>query len=302
MITLSFAENATGGADGEVAFTLYPSRECGTSAESEADFIAGIRAQQAKGKKVLISLGGANAHIQLNSIAARDNFVRTMGDVIARYGLNGVDIDLEGGSLALANGDSDSDINRPTTPAVVNLIAAVKSLKTRFGDDFMVTMAPETAYVQGGQVSYSGIWGAYLPVIHGLRNELTVSQVQHYNTGGLAGTDGRTYNAGTVDFHLAMTGMLLTGFNLGGDPNKRFQPLRPDQVAIGLPSGSRGYTTPADVQKALDCLTRGSNCGSYKLSKTYPTLRGLMTWPINWDRADGYNFSGAHRAYLNQLP
>ncbi|MVN89455.1 chitinase [Deinococcus sp. HMF7620] len=304
VINLSFAENKPGGAEGEVAFVLCPPQSCGASAESEADFIAGIRAQQSKGKKVLISLGGANAHIQLNTAAARDNFVRTMGDIIARYGLNGLDIDLEGGSLALNPGDTD--LNNPTTPAVLNLIGAVQSLKARFGSGFLLTMAPETAYVQGGLSSYGGIWGAYLPLIHKLRGDLTTLHVQHYNTGSLVGTDGRTYTPGTPDFHVAMTDMLLTGFNLGGNPNKRFPGLRADQVAIGLPSGTRsagsGYTTPADVQRAVTCLTSGGNCGSYRPGTTYPALRGLMTWSINWDRADGLNFSGAHRPFLNTLP
>ncbi|MBZ9711951.1 chitinase [Deinococcus multiflagellatus] len=304
VINLSFAENKPGGAEGEVAFELCPPQSCGANAETEADFIAGIRAQQAKGKKVLISLGGANAHIQLNTAAARDNFVRTMGDIIARYGLNGLDIDLEGGSLALNPGDTD--LNNPTTPAVVNLISAVRSLKARFGSNFILTMAPETAYVQGGLSSYGGIWGAYLPLIHNLRSDLTTLHVQHYNTGSLVGTDGRTYTPGTVDFHVAMTDMLLTGFNLGGNPAKRFPGLRTDQVAIGLPSGTRsagsGYTTPADVQRAVTCLTSGTGCNTYRPGTTYPALRGLMTWSINWDRADGLNFSGAHRPFLNSLP
>ncbi|SMB79234.1 chitinase [Deinococcus hopiensis] len=304
IINLSFAENKPGGAEGEVAFTLCPPASCGANAESEADFIAGIRGQQAKGKKVLISLGGANAHIQLNTTLARDNFVRTMGDIISRYGLNGLDIDLEGGSLALNSGDTD--LNNPTTPAVVNLIAAVKSLKARFGSGFVLTMAPETAYVQGGYSSYGGIWGAYLPLIHKLRDELTVLQVQHYNTGSLVGTDGRTYTPGTADFHVAMTDMLITGFALGGNPQNVFPGLRPDQVAIGLPSGTRsassGYTAPAEVQKALNCLTRAVDCGAYRPAKTAPSLRGLMSWSINWDRADGLNFSGAHRTFLNNLP
>ena len=303
IINLSFAENKPSGAEGEVSFDLCAA-SCGANAESEADFIAGIRAQQAKGKKVLISLGGANAHIQLNTVTARDNFVRTMGDIIARYGLDGLDIDLEGGSMALNSGDTD--LNNPTTPAVVNMISAVKSLKARFGTNFILTMAPETAYVQGGYSSYGGIWGAYLPLIHKLRAELTVLHVQHYNTGSLVGTDGRTYTPGTADFHVAMTDMLLTGFALGGNAQKVFPGLRADQVAIGLPSGTRsassGYTAPADVQRALNCLTRATDCGAYRPSATYPALRGLMSWSINWDRADNFNFSGAHRTFLNNLP
>ncbi|MCW8879691.1 MAG: chitinase [Kangiellaceae bacterium] len=295
IINVSFAENKPGGAEGEVAFVPF--------GESEADFIDGVRLQQSRGKKVLISLGGANAHIQLNTTTARDNFVRTMGDIIARYGFDGMDIDLEGGSLNMDPGDT---IANPQTPAIVNLISATRSLKSRFGASFVLTMAPETAYVQGGLTTFAGIWGAYLPLIHALRNDLTVLHVQHYNTGSLTGTDGNIYQPGTADFHVAMSDMLLTGFNAGGDVNNHFPGLRQDQVAFGLPSGtssaSSGYTTPTEVQRALDCLIKRLQCGSYQPAQSYADFRGLMTWSINWDAFHNFEFSTPHRAYLDQNP
>lgn len=295
IINVSFAENKPAGAEGEVAFAPFN--------ESDADFIAGVRAQQAKGKKVLISLGGANAHLQLKTTTARDNYVRTMGDIIARYGFDGMDIDLEGGSLSMDAGDT---IANPKTPAIINLIDATRKLKARFGAQFVLTMAPETAYVQGGLQNFGGIWGAYLPLIHALRDDLTVLHVQHYNTGSLFGTDGNIYEPGTSDFHVAMSDMLITGFDAAGNPNNRFIGLRQDQVAFGLPSGTRsassGYTTPAEVHKALDCLIKLSQCGSYRPNQAYTNFRGIMTWSINWDAFRGYEFSKPHRAYLNQNP
>jgi chitinase len=42
-------------------------------------------------------------------------------------------------------------------------------------------MAPETAFVQGGMSAFTGIWGAYLPVIHALRDSLDMLNVQLYN-------------------------------------------------------------------------------------------------------------------------
>jgi len=107
------------------------------------DFIAGVQ-QQFLNKIVLISLGDANAHIKLTTLQARDHFIRTMGDIIARYDFDGLDIDSEGGSLSMDAGDT---IAAPKTPAIVNLINAIKALKERFGNDFILTMAPETAYV-----------------------------------------------------------------------------------------------------------------------------------------------------------
>ncbi len=48
-----------------------------------------------------------------------------------------------------------------------------------------LTMAPEHPYVQGGMVAYSGIWGAYIPLINEVRDTLDLLHVQLYNNGGL---------------------------------------------------------------------------------------------------------------------
>jgi chitinase len=270
---------------------------------NEAEFIADIKEKQAKGKIVQVSLGGANGTIVIDSPAARDVFIQSLGDIVAKYGFNGVDIDIEN-NLSIAAGE---DFRNPTTPQVVNLVAGVKALKKRFGPGFTLTMAPETAYVQGGFGVSGGIWGGYLGIIHGLRDDLTLLHVQHYNSGGITGKDDKTYTQGTVDFQVAMTDMLLTGFNVGRDPNKFFPPLRPDQVGIGLPSipaaaPSGGYMNNSEVQKALDCLMKLQNCGSYKPAAAQPDLRGVMTWSINWDKTNGYNFAKGHKAYLNTYP
>ncbi|MEV1173943.1 hypothetical protein [Nonomuraea sp. NPDC049784] len=89
-----------------------------------------------------------------------------------------------------------------------------------------------------------------------------------------------------------------------GNAGNMFPPLRQDQVAIGLPASpnaGNGFTTVAEVQKAFDCLAKGANCGTYRPRGVYPNLRGLMTWSINWDKYNGFEFSRSHRAYLNGL-
>jgi chitinase len=72
-------------------------------------------------------------------------------------------------------------------------------------------------------------------------------------------------------------------------------------VAIGLPAGSNagnGWTTPAEVDKALDCLTRKVNCGSYATHGTWPALRGLMTWSVNWDKYSNWEFQRNFDGYF----
>ncbi|WP_318214637.1 glycoside hydrolase family 18 protein [Streptomyces sp. SCL15-6] len=305
VIDLTFGE-PTSVTSGDIRFTRCPVTAC-PNVESDAEFKAAIKAKQAAGKKVLISIGGQNGQVQLSTTGARDLFVSSVSKIIDEYGLDGLDIDFEGHSLSL-NAD-DTDFRNPKTPVIVNLISALKSLKAKYGDDFVLTMAPETFFVQNGYQFYgTGKWGgqdprcgAYLPVIHALRDDLTLLHVQDYNSGPVMGLDNQYHSMGGADFHIAMTDMLLTGFPVAGDANNVFPPLRPDQVAIGMPASTNagnGHVSPAEVTKALNCLTRKTDCGSYATHGTWPGLRGLMTWSINWDRYANWEFQKNFDAYF----
>ncbi|MEU5764536.1 glycoside hydrolase family 18 protein [Streptomyces asoensis] len=305
VIDLAFGEPTTT-TSGDIRFTRCPVTEC-PNVESEADFKAAIKAKQAAGKKVLISIGGQNGQVQLTTTAARDTFVSSVSRIIDTYGLDGLDVDFEGHSLSL-NAD-DTDFRNPRTPVIVNLIAALKTLKAKYGSGFVLTMAPETFFVQMGYQFYgTGKWGgqdprcgAYLPVIHALRDDLTLLHVQDYNSGPIMGLDNQYHSMGGADFHTAMTDMLLTGFPVAGDTGAVFPPLRPDQVAIGMPASTNagnGYVPPAEVVKTLSCLTKRTDCGSYAPHGTWPALRGLMTWSINWDRFAGGEFQRTFDGYF----
>lgn len=310
VIQLSFGE-PTSITSGNIQFNRCPVTEC-PNVESDAEFKAAIKAKQAKGKKVLISIGGANGAVQLTTTAARDAFVSSISSIIDTWGLDGLDIDFEGHSIYIDSGDKD--FRNPTTPVVANLISALKSLKARYGDKMILTMAPETLLTQGGFKFWgSGTWGGadsrngvYLAVLHGTRDFLTMLHVQNYNSGPMAGANNVYYSAGTVDFNVALTDMMITGFPIEGDANRFWPGLRPDQVGFGLPSNGQaagsGQMSNADIANTLNCLAKGTGCGSYKPAKTYPNIRGVMTWSINWDKFSNYDFSRNTRAALNALP
>ncbi|MBF9224235.1 chitinase [Hymenobacter sp. BT662] len=277
--------------------------------QPKAEFIADMRVLQGQGRKVLISVGGANGPVELNTTADKDKFVSTMKALISEYGFDGFDIDLEGHSVILNAGDSN--FKSSTTPKIVNLIAAVRDITTYFrglGKDFWLTAAPETQYVQGGYGSYGTAFGSYLPVLYGLRDLLTFVHVQCYNTGPQRALDGRMYGQGTPDFIVAMTDMLLRGFPVAGNPAEVFPALRPDQVAFGLPATGTGaapaggYVTPDDLTQALAYLVKGvSYGGAYVLAASYPNLRGVMTWSINWDRPQGNLFVANANNFFSAL-
>jgi chitinase len=299
VINLSFAEPTPGSRS-----TIQFVPDTRTSA---AEIQADVAQLKSEGKKVLLSIGGANGTVELNSEADKQNFINSVAGIVTQYGLNGIDVDFEGSSVTLNSGDLD--FRNPTTPKIVNLIAALRALRDRFGPSFILSMAPETFYVQVAFDAYGGAAGAYLPVIQGVRDILTFIHVQHYNTGTVTALDGVAYASGTADFQVAMAEMLLAGFPVARNPDRVFAPLREDQVAIGLPSSPQaagsGYTPPAEVAKAVNYLVRGQSYGGrYVLRRAggYPNFRGVMTFSINWDRFNGFVFSRGVRPLLNSLP
>ncbi|HEX9510226.1 MAG TPA: Ig-like domain-containing protein [Puia sp.] len=269
-----------------------------------AAFQSDVQFLQSQGKKVLLSIGGQNGTLTLTSTAQKQAFITSLEALLDQYNFDGFDLDLEGGTtLQLDNGDNN--FMSPTTPKVVNLISAAQqviSYRQAQGKTCWLTMAPETFYVETAYANaYSPLVGAYLPIIYGLRNQLTFLQPQFYNTGSVTGLDGKNYSEATPDFTVAMAEMLLTGFAVNGlnGGTQVFPALRPDQVAFGLPATpaaapSGGYYSPAGVTQALNYLTKGQSFGgTYKLKNPagYPGLRGVMNWSINWDQSGGYAFA-----------
>jgi chitinase len=270
---------------------------------SSQGFINDVATLQAAGKKVLISIGGANDPVVVDSIADAQAFASSMLQLVTTYGFDGLDIDLEGSSFLLQAGDTD--FQSPTTPRVVHFINGLNQLLAQLPPDFILSAAPETAMVQGGMSAYAGVWGSYLPVLHAFRTRFDWVHVQHYNTGTMFGRDGQIYTPGTIDFHVAMADALIGGFT--ASTGIAFAPFQPHQVAIGLPAttsaAGSGYTVPALVHAALDRLILGKPAAGYQLANAngYPDFRGLMTWSVNWDVNSGNSFSQPHRNYLDSV-
>jgi len=273
VVVLAFADDM---GQGRVAFNPAPGLE-------RTRLVADIAARRARGGIVALSFGGELGKVTLRTQRDEDNFVRTTAQAIDAYGLDGIDIDLEK-VAGVVHG----------APVTGHLVSAVKRLHAMY-PNLYVSMAPEHPYVQGGWVSMEGIWGAYLPLIDGLRDELDLLHVQLYNNGGLP-TPYRADRlpAGSVDMMVGSAKMLIEGFALAGGKG-RFHGLRPDQVALALPSGPRaagtGYAPPAAIIRAFDCLARGNGCDTLEPARPYPDFRGVMAWSINWDVADNGAFS-----------
>jgi hypothetical protein len=106
-----------------------------------------------------------------------------------------------------------------------------------------------------------------------------------------------------VDYHAAMTELVLHGFNVGGDPQHFFPPMAPEKVAVGFLTPD---TTPTIVSQAMDYIITGKAPPgtTYKLRQPagYPGMTGAMFWTINDDRRHDYNYSNVIGPQLHGYP
>ncbi|MGA3096412.1 MAG: glycosyl hydrolase family 18 protein [Bryobacteraceae bacterium] len=264
-------------------------------------FKADIAYLKRQGKKVMISLGGGGQHFTLADPKRVPDFVSSVAGIVAEYGFDGIDMDFESPSLSIDPGDTD--FKHPATPSIVNLISALRQLRDHFGPSFMISLVPEGTQIPSGYPSYGGQFGSYLAITYAIRDILSFIDVQDYNTPPLEGLDGEIYQPGSVDYHAAMTELLLHGFSVGGDPKRFFPPMPADKVAVGFLTGD---TTPGIVSQAMDYIITGkAPAGTrYKLREPtgYSDLIGAMFWTIDADRRGNYNFSNVVGPELHSYP
>ncbi|EFY91615.1 Endochitinase 4 [Metarhizium acridum] len=224
---------------------------------------------KAAGATILMSIGGAAAAIDLSSSTVADKFISTIVPILKKYNFDGVDIDIEAGL-------SGSGSINTLSASQANLIRIIDGILAQMPSNFGLTMAPETAYVTGGSVTYGSIWGAYLPIIkkYADNGRLWWLNMQYYN-GAMYGCSGDSYEAGTVKGFIAQTDCLNKGLVIQGTtirlPYSMQVPGLPAQ-----PGAGGGYMSPSLVGQALDHY--------------HGSLKGLMTWSINWDGSKGWTF------------
>ena len=266
-----------------------------------------IKSLRDNGVPVIVSIGGQNGHVVLDNVTQKNIFVNGLKAIIDEYQFDGVDIDFEGGSMNFnAGGLRDiSYAGISAYPRLKNVVDAFKELKAHYGPGFILTAAPETQYVQGGYSTYTDTFGSFLPIIQNLRNELDLLAVQLYNTGGENGLDGQYYgSAKKANMVTALTDMVIKGYNIG-TTGMHFDGLPASKVLIALPAcpsaAGSGYLTPAEGISAMHYLRTGTTFTgrTYTMQPggPYPTLRGLMTWSVNWDASSCGNSSELSKAY-----
>ena len=263
---------AFGNADstpGQVTFSLDSGLSSALGGYTQQQFINDIHTLQSRGQKVILSVGGQNGTISVSDSSSASNFASSVFSIIKQYGFNGVDIDLENG----------------VNPQF--MASALEQLESDVGSGLIITLAPQTVDTQS-------TGNDYFQLALNIKSILTMINTQYYNSGSMNGCDGNVYSEATENF---MTALACTELQGG---------LSPSQVGLGLPASpsaaGSGYVSPSVVNNALDCLAAKTNCGSFVPPATYPGIRGVMTWSINWDASNGYNFANTVAPHLASLP
>jgi chitinase len=229
---------------------------------SDAEFRRQVGVLNSQGRAVLISLGGADAHIELRA-GQEQPLANEIIRLVETYGFDGLDIDLEQSAIDFA-------ANKTVLPAALKL---VKDHYAGQGKHFIISMAPEFPYL-----TTNGKYVGYLQALEGYYDFIAP---QFYNQGGdgVWVPEANNGNGAWIaqnndvlkeDFLYYLTESLVTG-------TRGFTKIAADKFVIGLPAN----VDAAATGYVIDSTALGNALKRLAI-KGLP-IKGLMTWSVNWD-------------------
>ncbi|WP_298623671.1 glycosyl hydrolase family 18 protein [uncultured Legionella sp.] len=265
------------------------------------------------GIKVILSLGGASSSIANTSVdfhqvlsaaaspaAFQQTFINSLNGLIAQYGFDGFDIDIEhginaGGSFSQPQGD---------IAVLANIINAMHQQHP----NLLITLTPQVANISATS-GFDQTWGNYASLIMQTHDSLAWVGIQLYNTGCAFGIDLVCYAdmPTTPDFSVAMATDLLANWpSMIDNRVTGFQPyisyLKPEQIVLGYPApdasgnsdGSPAKSTVI-IKRAIQCLktaTKSStSCDTYVPPKAYGAIGGVFNWEATYDQNNNFKFA-----------
>lgn len=144
------------------------------------------------------------------------------------------------------------------------IASALRKVHNHFGKGFIITMAPETYYLQSaGSSNPSSYWALALEI----KDILTVCYPQFYNSGSMIGYGGSVVYQGSADFITSLSTMLIEG-GLRPDPGSLRRTLylqgRRQRLCVG-----------AVLETAVKAMVNGTSSGTSPLPRPTP-LFGML--------------------------
>lgn len=239
---------------------------------TDSEFRAEVAKLNAEGRAVILSMGGAEAHIDFeegDTQAFADEIIR----LVETYGFDGLDIDLEHKAIT-------AGANQKVIPEALKI---VKEYYKEQGKNFLITMAPEFPHLRtnGKYVSYVKDLEGYYDFIH--------PQLYNQWGDGVTGLDGKylaqNNDAVKEDFLYTISHYMIKG--------NGFVQIPAHKLALGLPANpdgaGNGYVkNPEDLRRALE-----------RLKADGTPIKGLMTWSVNWDGGWDKNGNPYNHGFVN---
>lgn len=220
------ASFAVGDASGKVTFSQ--------SVQSKSSFVSDVDRLQQAGRKVLLSVGGANdGGLKITTDKERKAFLKSVTKIIDANHFHGIDWDFEHGL------------------SPVQIAKATRALKSQYGSQFAVAMAPTLTKSFEDQ---------QLDLAARIKDDLDMVAPQFYNGGS---TDP------TWIINRALEWAEVVG---------------QEKVAMGFMTTKTPLDTGIQTPDAVCRIWDG-------LREQAPRARGLMTWSINLDKTTGYDFA-----------
>lgn len=245
----------------------------GSVLADDANFPTALIAKwHSSGKKVIISVGGQNGNWPNVFASATNtaNFIAALKGIVDKYGLDGVDLDIE---------------NYLATPrTVANMII---NLRAALGTSKLIIVSPEdvTVFQEFGVPdpdAATGYYNYFVPIITLADHAIDFYQPQCYN-------NYFHKTPGTVEYlqDVYLNWRNFQGLVSWGKPIANFSGVAGEKLLMGVlastvAGGSNYYADDTVIKAFRDWLA----------ANNYP-LRGFMMWDSHWDELNNNIVSNA---------
>ncbi|KZV99306.1 hypothetical protein EXIGLDRAFT_831637 [Exidia glandulosa HHB12029] len=273
---------------GGVKFGTCLLAACVNATTSEVDFKVVVKDKLNKRKRVQLTVyWNFGDHVDET---AQDKYFDTVTSIIDEYRFNGLALDLSEFPIQKipAMDVDDDDYTRPTTPFVVDYISTLRRIKARY-DDFTLSFLLTSSAFQGSADVYGyHRTGAYLPLIHAFRADVSSICVHHFDpSNDFRDRDGVRVLDNSSDYWVAMLDRPLAGFTVVG---KWFPPFPASQVIVGA-RDLKVDAVRSNVLIGLQCVTMGQGCEGVRIQGgPFPDLLGAAMYTIREDESSGGQF------------